>query len=539
MEITEVLPIKSVEEALSWKPLSESLPVIHLQNRANYSINGEDYRCHEHFITSKRLYNQGLPKTMICHDMQGGYNNDRFVNGTKSRNEYTFYNWSIVNTFIYFSHYFITIPPIGWINAAHKHGVKVLGTIITENDYGKDIWLQVFSNLEKRDTLIDRLVEICKYYKFDGYLMNVENELQSENIENMIETVSLLRTKLKTVIKHSEVIWYDSVSMVTGKLIWQNQLNEHNRLAFQACDGIFLNYNWNEEDLIKSVTNAGKRNIDVYVGIDVFGRNCIGGLDSYKSLRLIRKYDLSVAIFAPGWTYETLNDKSKFSITEDKFWRKLYPYLYIHLPSTLPFCTHFCRGYGIKKFKNFELLSMDSWYDLSKLNFQPSVPLCLIDGNFPCISYVDEEAITGGGCLRLNGNNENTKYHRIFVCHFEIKSILQFEIAVKALKPFNTHKIVLGMLDPYGMPYKMMFGIQGDNIIFFNDSDDYSSIIPNSKIHTSTLKHGWLLHKLKYEMIGIIVEIAIETEEPLLIGRLFIDDVSIVENTGQASQAMA
>lgn len=524
MEIIEVLPIKSLEEALSWKPLSEYLPVMHLQDRANYSINGGDYRCHDRFIPPKRLYNQGLPKTLICHDMQGGYLNDRFVNGTKTSNEYTFYNWSIIDTFVYFSHNFITIPPIGWINAAHKHGVKVLGTIITEWDDGNTLWSLIFSNLEKRDSLVNNLVNICKYYKFDGYLFNVENELALENIENMIETISLLRTKLKTAITHSEVIWYDSVSMDTGKLIWQNQLNNHNKLAFQACDGIFLNYNWKEEDLIKSVANAGSRIVDVYVGVDVFGRNCIGGLECYKSLEIIRKYDLSAAIFAPGWTYETLIDKSKFITVENTFWRKLYPYMYIHIPSNLPFSTYFCRGYGSKKFDNFVLSTNDSWYDLSKFCFQPSVPLCLIDGDFSCISHVDEEAITGGGCLRLNGNNENSIYHRIFVCHFEIKTVLHFEITVKALKPYESHKIFLGALDPYGMPYKMEFGIHGDNNIFFNNCDDYSCIIPNSKIYNLTLENGWLLHKLICEMVGIIVEVAIETEEPLLIGRLFINN---------------
>lgn len=527
MEVTEVLPIKSLDEILSWKPLSDSLPVIHLQDRASYVINGGDYKCHERLITSKRLHCQGLPKTMICHDMQGGYLNDRFVNGTKSSNEYTFYNWSIVDTFVYFSHHFITIPPIGWINAAHQHGVKVLGTIITEWNDGNAIWLQLFSNLEKRDNFVDKLVEICKYYKFDGYLFNVENEIELENIENMIETVSLLRTKLKTEITHSEVVWYDSVSMVTGKLIWQNQLNIHNKSAFQACDGIFLNYNWKEEDLVKSAVNAGSRVVDVYVGVDVFGRNCVGGLDCYKSLDIIRKYDLSVAIFAPGWTYETLNDKNKFMATEDIFWRKLYPYLYIHIPSILPFSTYFCRGFGSKKIENCVISSPEPWYNLSKINFQPSAPLCLVDGSFPCISHVDGEAISGGGCLRLNGNNENAMYHRILACHFEIKSTLYFEITVKALKPYDSHKIFLGALDPYGMPYKMEFGIQGDNNIFFDNSDDYSCIIPNTKIYNLTLENGWLLHKLKCEMVGTINEVAIETEEPLLIGRLFIDDGNI------------
>ena len=43
------------------------------------------------------------------------------------------------------------------------------------------------------------------------------------------------------------------------------------------CDGIFLNYNWDEEKLAQSRAQASHRCGDVYVGIDVFGRGCYGG----------------------------------------------------------------------------------------------------------------------------------------------------------------------------------------------------------------------------------------------------------------------
>jgi mannosyl-glycoprotein endo-beta-N-acetylglucosaminidase len=56
------------------------------------------------------------------------------------------------------------------------------------------------------------------------------------------------------------------------------------RPFFDICDGIFLNYTWKEENLKNSVESAGMRHLDVYVGVDVFGRNCYGGggFNSYQ-----------------------------------------------------------------------------------------------------------------------------------------------------------------------------------------------------------------------------------------------------------------
>ena len=77
----------------------------------------------------------------------------------------------------------------------------------------------------------------------------------------------------------SQVIWYDSV-ITNGQLKWQNALNQFNEPFFNVCDGIFLNYTWNDWMLASSKTAASSsssRVTDVYVGIDVFGRGCFGG----------------------------------------------------------------------------------------------------------------------------------------------------------------------------------------------------------------------------------------------------------------------
>ena len=51
----------------------------------------------------------------------------RFIQGSATQTPYSFYHWQYIDIFVYFSHHTVTIPPVGWTNAAHRHGVCVLG----------------------------------------------------------------------------------------------------------------------------------------------------------------------------------------------------------------------------------------------------------------------------------------------------------------------------------------------------------------------------------------------------------------------------
>ncbi len=143
----------------------------------------------------------------------------------------------------------------------------------------------------------------------------------------------------------SLVIWYDSVTSPDGKLNWQNELNLSNKCFFDVCDGIFLNYTWNESNLKAShqISLELSRNYDVFVGVDVFGRNCFGGggMNTKLALNEIRKYELSIAIFASGWTHEVLGCDN-FTANECSFWSSLELGVH-HYPNTLPICTSFCQ----------------------------------------------------------------------------------------------------------------------------------------------------------------------------------------------------
>lgn len=63
----------------------------------------------------------------------------RFIHGSKKFDYYRFYLWGSIDIFLYFSHNYVTILPISWINTGHRNGIPILGTIIIEFDAAKHI----------------------------------------------------------------------------------------------------------------------------------------------------------------------------------------------------------------------------------------------------------------------------------------------------------------------------------------------------------------------------------------------------------------
>ena len=128
--------------------------------------------------------------------------------------------------------------------------------------------------LDSPKIFIDKCVEIAEKEGFDGWLFNIENELDEPS--KMVSLLGDFTAKMHEKVPGSQVIWYDSVTK-DGDLKWQNELNEKNCDFFNVCDGIFLNYTWTEDNLTSSANFNPDRKHDIYVGIDVFGRGCFGG----------------------------------------------------------------------------------------------------------------------------------------------------------------------------------------------------------------------------------------------------------------------
>ncbi|XP_031558651.1 cytosolic endo-beta-N-acetylglucosaminidase-like [Actinia tenebrosa] len=393
-------PIKTLDEAMRWMQGFDEFNVARFLLPAGY----------------KGLENR--PRTLVCHDMRGGYIEDRFVQGYPSCDCYRIYHWQYIDIFVYFSHHFITIPPPTWTNAAHTNGVLVLGTLITEWDDGAQRCSEFLEDEHSYKALAKQLVEIADYYKFDGWLINIENPIQPAKVINLIDFVDYLTKAVHQRNPFGQVIWYDSVTY-KGDLQWQNELNSMNGQFFESCDGIFLNYTWSVHQVstLGHAAAAYQRPLaDVYVGVDVFGRGCYagGGFKTKEAVKIARQEKLSTAIFAPGWVLET-QGKQNFTVNQNRFWALLSKECPTHpMAKGIPFVTSLCQGYGEKLFINGKEVLSHPWTNLSCQQIQPTYINAFynLGGKggiiISDVSYSLDDAYNGGGCQLVHGRTCET-----------------------------------------------------------------------------------------------------------------------------------
>ncbi|KAG2111423.1 glycosyl hydrolase family 85-domain-containing protein [Suillus cothurnatus] len=269
----------------------------------------------------------------------------------------------VTHSYSSFSHHRITVPPSGWTNAAHRQGVKMLGTLIFEGS-GEADCLQLIvgcpqagagPTLRTDSIPISRryasvLAELARQRGFDGYLLNVECPLRGgpEQARALAGWILLLRSELVTKVgPHAQVIWYDSV-IFNGQLRWQDRLNSLNLPFFLSSDALFTNYFWPpsfpalttqyfmsldptliSDDAKRSSISSVKSLQNIFTGVDVWGRGSHGGggFGSYKAMTHIdpQSLGLSVALFGQAWTWESEQDKPGWNW--DRWWeyeRKLW-----------------------------------------------------------------------------------------------------------------------------------------------------------------------------------------------------------------------
>lgn len=159
---------------------------------------------------------------------QGGHGQS--ADGARTAaNVYNFSFWHYLDICYYFGHQLLTIPPTVWTNAAHKNGVRCLGTL-NLNDLPN-----VGAFVGDTGRVSATLSQIASYYGFDGYLFNYEG---GSDIGAPLKTIMAnLRTGGLTIV------WYDS-PISNGGWGYANRLTDAALPFFVAAGAFQANYWW-------------------------------------------------------------------------------------------------------------------------------------------------------------------------------------------------------------------------------------------------------------------------------------------------------
>lgn len=221
----------------------------------------------------------------------------------------------------------VNLPNPGYTDAAHRNGVRILGTVFfSDNDRGS----QHYAELLVRDDdgsfpAVRQLARMAEYFGFDGYFVNQEQvsvSMDEQQRTTYREFLAALRAE------GLYVQWYDSVTDA-GTIDYQNEFNANNSPWVvndeqgRVADSIFLNYWWDHEMLTDSAQHARSLALDprqaVFTGVEAG----MYQFDQPYDLRDVRGEDgtpmTAIATLGSDFTHSDMDGKTDNALQHEAF----------------------------------------------------------------------------------------------------------------------------------------------------------------------------------------------------------------------------
>ena len=101
--------------------------------------------------------------------------------------------------------YRVVIPPRIWIENAHHKQKIILGTFLFEGREDSAPAKDFLNTEATRLDITDKLVDLCVFHGFDGFLINMETDL-GPSLGALVEFLAHLRGQLKLRVgAHAQV----------------------------------------------------------------------------------------------------------------------------------------------------------------------------------------------------------------------------------------------------------------------------------------------------------------------------------------------
>ncbi|MGW0086620.1 endo-beta-N-acetylglucosaminidase [Streptomyces sp. NPDC003393] len=353
--------------------------------------------------------------------------------GSATADTYALTHWAYIDELVFWGgssgEGLILAPNAPVVDAAHRHGVPVLGNIfLPPAAYGGQ--LQWTRDLVQKDAsghypLAGRLVAVAKAYGFDGWFVNAEtgggdSALGADMLGFLRELKQLAEAQGK------RVTWYDAMTL-NGSVNWQGALDAQNQAFFETADDMFVDFRWSAGSLASSgdlAERLGRSRYELWAGVDVES----GGWNTAVNWDAIvpgdRPHTTSIGLYRPEWTRNHLpadHAPEDFHAADDRFWtgRSLdpsrpdptdawrAPAVSVADRSTvtaLPFATVFNTGHGLRWYEDGEVTSDSPWHHLGLQDRLPSRRWVVrSEGQRPTVSFDFADAWRGGSSVLVDG----------------------------------------------------------------------------------------------------------------------------------------
>lgn len=353
--------------------------------------------------------------------------------GSATADYYALTHWAYIDELVFWGgssgEGLILAPNAPVVDAAHRHGVPVLGNVfLPPVAYGGQLrWTRdlVQKDAAGRYPLAAQLVAVARAYGFDGWFVNAETGGGDPALAtDMLGFLRELKSRAAAV--GQRVTWYDSMT-VNGSVSWQGALNAQNQPFFEASDSMFVDFRWTASGLASSGQRAdriGRGRYELWAGVDVEASGWNKSVNWDAIVPRDRAHVVSVGFYRPEWTRNHLpagRTPGEFHSADDRFWsgRSLdpsrpdgtdgwrAPAVSVADRSTVtsvPFASVFNTGHGLRWFEGGKVTSQTPWNHLGLQDRLPSRRWVVhTDGARPAVNFDFADAWCGGSSVLVGG----------------------------------------------------------------------------------------------------------------------------------------
>ncbi|MFI6638713.1 endo-beta-N-acetylglucosaminidase [Streptomyces sp. NPDC050504] len=385
--------------------------------------------------------------------------------GPQAADFYALSNWAYIDELVFWGgssgEGLILAPNAPVVDAAHRHGVRVLGNVFLPQleHGGQRVWTEelVRRDASGRFPVAEKLIQVARAYGFDGWFLNGETQLadgapkEPETARRFADFVHALRTGAPDL----RITWYDAFD-ADGDVGWQGRLNEQNAMFFQRdggrqADTLFVDFRWagDERALSDSAAYArrlGRDPYELWAGVDVEANGWNRAVAWDRIAPEGGDHVVSYGLYRPEWTFHSLGGTGggrtpeAFHARDDAFWsgghtdpaRPEGPGRWRpaarHVPdrttvTALPFATTFNTGHGRAWYENGVPTADTPWNHLGLQDVLPGRRWAIhTEGARPAAGFDFGAAWRGGSSLLIEAADTAPATVELYQCELPLRA---------------------------------------------------------------------------------------------------------------------